>query len=122
MKKLNYLITGLGIGFIFTTFFMLLFIGFNEITTQVLGWFIASGIYGLIGMIYENQKISLAVQNIIHFSVCLSTTLVMVMMFYKEYTATVIVSFVITYIIIFTAMWQIEKRKIQEMNEKLAKR
>ncbi len=122
MKIAKNLIIGFGIGFIFTTFFMISFIGFNDITLQVLAWFIASGIYGVASLVYENETLSLAVKNIIHFAVCLTTTLVNVMIFYKEYAVMVITCFVITYIIIFAVMWQIEKREIQKVNEKLARK
>ncbi len=122
MKTIKYLIIGLGIGFICTTFFMLLFMGFNIVTTQIFAWFIASGIYGVSAMIFENQKLSILFKCIIHYFIALSVTSVITLMFYKPYAISVAISFTIAYSVIFFIMWQVEKYNIKKMNEKLKER
>ena len=93
MKTLKYLITALGIGFICTTFSQSLFSGFNEITTQTLAWFIASAIYGISSMLFENQKLSTLFKCIIQYAIALSVTIVTTLLFYKPYVISVILSF-----------------------------
>ena len=119
MKTIKYLMTGLGIGFICTTFFMLLFMGFNEVTTQILAWFIASGAYGVSTIIFDNHKLPMLLKCVIHYFITLSITAVVILVFYRSYAITVVITFTITYIIIFFVMHQIEKRNIKKMNEKL---
>ncbi len=119
MKIMKYLIAGTGIGFICTTFFMIMFIGFNPLTAQILAWLIASAIYGLSTMIFDNQKLRFFYKIIIHYIIALSVTLCIIYLFYQPYVISVLISFTITYIIVLYAVWQIEKNNIKKLNEKL---
>ncbi len=120
MKILKYTMTGFGVGFIFTAFFMLLFMGANEITTQVFAWLIASGFFGIVSMIFENEKLNLKTQTIIHYLMCLLVATVMMILFYKDYLLSFIISFTLTYLIIYLVMFYIETQKIKEINKKLS--
>ncbi len=122
MKAIKYIFTGLGFGFLCTTLTMASIMGLNDITVQTLAWMIASGFYGLVSIIFENEKLSMLVKNIIHYALCLLVTLVLIIMFYKEYMLIVFISFTIMYIIINLIMTHFVKKDIEEMNKKLASR
>lgn len=119
MKITKSLITGLGIGFICTTFFMILFMGFNEFTLQMLVWLIASGIYGVSSLIFDNENISVILKYIIHYLISLSVTIIIAFLLYKPYIPYVAISFNITYFIIIFILWQIDKKNVKKINEKL---
>ncbi len=119
MKTLNYLSMGLAFGFVFTTFFSTLFIGLNVFTMQLIAWLIACAIYGVSSMIFEVKNLKLLHATLIHFLIYLSVTGINMYIFYREYLASVIISFVLTYIILYIIMWFSEKRKIREINNKL---
>ena len=121
MKTIKYLMVGLGIGFICTTFAMLLSMGLNEITTQILAWFLASGAYGVSAIIFDNSKLSLLLKCIIHYLISLSITGIVIFILYRPYAISVAISFTISYFIIFFVMRQIEKRNIKMLNDKLKK-
>lgn len=119
MKITKSLITGLGIGFICTTFFMILFMGFNEFTLQMLVWLIASGIYGVSSLIFDNENISVILKYIIHYIISLSVTIIIAFLLYKPYVSYVAISFNIAYFIIIFILWQIDKKNVKKINEKL---
>lgn len=119
MKITKSLITGLGIGFICTTFFMILFMGFNEFTLQMLVWLIASGIYGVSSLIFDNEKVSVILKYIIHYLISLSVTIIIAFLLYKPYVSYVAISFNIAYFIIIFILWQIDKKNVKKINEKL---
>ncbi len=119
MKLIKYIFIGLAFGFICTTFFMCLAIGFNDLTTQILAWMLASCFYGGVSMIFENESLSMLTKNIIHYGVCSLVTLVVMMLFYKEIMLAVFLSFTITYIIINILVTYYINKDIQKLNEKL---
>ncbi len=119
MKVMKFLITGFGIGYICTTVLMLSFIGLNETTTQVLIWFIASGIFGVSSMIFEIEKLSILTKAGIHIIICLFVVISIGYYYYKEYLITVVLSFVVMYVIIFAIIGLIERNEIKKLNQKL---
>ncbi len=119
MKLLKFVSAGLSIGFVFTTFFCLLFIGFNEITTQILAWFFASVFYGLFTLIFEIKTLKLMHASLLHYGLCLTVTGVNIYLFYRDYLGSVLLSFTLSYLVIYLVMWQVEKQKIKKLNLKL---
>ncbi len=121
MKITRYIAIGLGFGFTITTFFLVFIYGLNEITSQLLGWYIASALYGISSMIFENKKLKPIVISIISYLCCLSITGVMIAIFYREYLLAVLTSFTVLYVLIYIIMFFIEKNSIKKTNEKLNK-
>lgn len=74
-KILPYLQTGLAIGFVATAISMMVIQGVNDVTKQILVWMAASAIFGLVSMIFMNDRISLPLATLIHFVVCASVAI-----------------------------------------------
>ncbi len=119
MKILNHLVVGLGIGFVFTTAMSTIFMGINEVTIQFIAWAIASGLFGLSALVFENNKRSLLASSAIHYVLCLIIAGVNIYLFYREYILTAFISFTITYLIIYIVMWQMQKNEVKHINAKL---
>ncbi len=98
---------------------MVTFIGINEITAQILAWFIASSLYGISSLIYKNRKMGLIPTTVIHFFICLGITSVNLYLFYREYMISVVISFTLFYVIIYIVMWLAERHQVKKLNEKL---
>ncbi len=121
MKVFNSLMIGLGFGFVFTVLFMVMFTGFDEVTSQLLAWCIASAVFGISALVFESQKLKLIQQASIHFTICLLVTITNGFIFYREYLVIVAITFTITYIIIFVISWLLDKQRLKSINEKLSK-
>ena len=119
MKTFNYLLRGLGIGFIITTVSLLVFVGVNELTKQLFAWLVASAIYGLTSVIFESKNLNLLSCTIIHFFICLSITMINIFLFYRAYLVIVLVEFVVIYSLIYVVMWLIDRNKIKKINQRL---
>ncbi len=119
MKTCNAVGFGLAIGFVFTVGFSILFMGLNEVSAQFLAWMIASALYGLSSRIFDIKALHTAVAAVIHFVVCLSITSVNLYLFYRPYLGSVLIGFVVTYIIMFVIMGLVERHKMKQINEKL---
>ena len=119
MKLLKCVVVGLGIGFICTMLSLLLFMGINEVTLQLLAWFIASAIYGGSTVIFDCKRMSKLLKGVLHFAILACVTAVVTMLFYREYVWTVIGCFTAYYLIVCGIMCAIEKHNIKKINEKL---
>ena len=76
MRKIfPYLQAGLAIGFVATAISMVVIQGVNDVTKQILVWMAASAIFGLVSMIFMNDRISLPLATLIHFVVCASVAI-----------------------------------------------
>ncbi len=122
MKLLQHIGIGLSIGFVFTTFFSIFFIGFNTITIQFLAWLIASALYGASALLFQIKSINLLLCSILHYAICLAITAVNIYLFYTDYFVSALLSFTLSYIMLYIIMWLIERRKISALNEKLNKK
>ncbi len=121
MKIINAIGIGLAFGFVFTTFFMTLFTGFNETTIQTIAWLIASACYGGSALVFEIKNLKLPYISLIHYAICATITGIMTFLFYKELFLTVFVSFTIVYLICYTVMFFVESYQTKEINKKLKK-
>ena len=75
MKKfLLYLERGLAIGFLVTTFCLLVNTGANETMRQVLVWMIASALYGVISLLFEIDSLPLPAATALHLLLCTAVT------------------------------------------------
>lgn len=122
MKVLRYLTIGLAIGFVCTVFFMIVFIGINELTIQLLVWLLASAGFGLASMIFENEKLSYLAKNVIHFITSLAIVSTISLCLYRDLMVSVILCFVLAYIVIYFVMGMIDKYEVKKINEKLQSR
>ncbi len=121
-KLFNYMVTGLGFGFTCTIIGLVWNVGFNEITTQLVVWYVASLLYGVSAMIYEIESMSLFKQTIVHYIICLSITLVVLFMLYRDYMFSALIIFTIAYIAIYIKMWMINRYDASKINDALNKR
>ncbi len=119
MKGLKYASIGLAIGFVLTTMYMILFVGLNSITTQLLGWVIASAIFGVSSIIFEGESRMPLVNGIIHYGICLVVILVMTYIFYIDYILYIFISYSISYLVIYLIIWYVEKSNVKRINQKL---
>ncbi len=122
MKVIKYLSVGLSIGFVCTTMFAVLFMGLNDMTKQILAWFIASALYGLSSMLFEIKTLKTLCISIVHYVLCLTITGINIYLFYQEYFAVVLISFTVIYIIIFIVMWLVDIRVTVGINKKLSEK
>lgn len=120
MSGIKSITIGLAIGFVMTTFFVTVFNGFNEITTQLIAWCIASALYGLTAMIMRLSEKNILLVSTLHFLACFAITLVMAILFYKEVLIYVIGYFIISYIVIMLSIIISDKIKTKKINEKLS--
>lgn len=74
-KIFSYVQSGLAIGFVATAVSMTLVSGLNAMTEQILVWMAASALFGLVTLIFQNDRISLPVATLIHFAVCASVAI-----------------------------------------------
>lgn len=125
MKIAKYIKIGLAIGFLVTTISVLIFNGANDMSLELLGWCIASAIYGGSSILFEIDQIKQIYINILHYIICLSTTLIMIRLFYitaLPQLLGILTYFTLVYVVIYVIIKIIEKKQIKEMNEQLSKR
>ena len=63
---LSYLIVGVGIGAIAVTISLIITVGLTDILKQILVWLIASGLCGLVSIVYENENLTDITATLIH--------------------------------------------------------
>ncbi len=122
MKLLQYMITGLAIGFVITTACFIYAIGLNEFSIQLLAWLVASLVYGAASYIFSCESIGTLPSSCIHFCICLSITLFNVYMLYRPYTIIVLTQFICIYVLIYIVFYCIERKKVKQLNRKLQKK
>ncbi|MFI3238412.1 MAG: DUF3021 family protein [Lachnospiraceae bacterium] len=125
MKIAKNIKSGLSIGFLMTTISVLIFNGIDKMSLELLGWCIASAIYGGSSILFEIERIKQIYINILHYIICLSTTLIMVRLFYITALLElvgILTYFTLIYIIIYVVMVIIEKKQVKEMNKQLSRK
>lgn len=122
MQVLKNIITGLGIGFVCTVFSVVLFMGVNEITVQLLAWCVASAIYGVSATLFQIERIPRLYITIVHYLICLVTTLTVLLRVIETpvaYLFGIWGYFTAMYAVIYIVCALIAKKQVQEINEHL---
>jgi len=117
-------ITGIGIGMPITILCMALIGGFNSVIMEFLVWLVASALYGILSIVFNNVKLNLPLSTAIHCAGCLAITCGACTIngysdnFFDMLLA-ILPIFVIVYVVIYTIILISAKAEAKKITESL---
>lgn len=122
-----YAIVGIGIGSIVSAIVLMLVFGMTEMIQNLIVWLIASGIFGLISLVYESERFSLLTATCIHAPVVFGTALIFGWLLgYGDGSILLLLRrmlpiIILTYIIVHFILFLIRRTAVQDVNSRLKK-